>query len=191
MLAMRIIAISNISRSKLLGALVACLALLGERAEAATQGTLGETSTGSITITVSVAKLAQISGLSDVTLSAVDPASTATNAQSVCVWSNTATKGYSITASGSGPGSSFALTNGSMTAPYSVAWSVSSGQTSGTSLSPGAALTGLTSTATEPSCSSDPATTSSLIVTVGAADLQNMQAETSYSGTLNLLVSPI
>ena len=168
----------------------ACAALLGRQAIAATQGELGAASTGSIAITVSVAKQAQISGLSDVTLAGVDPASSATNAQSVCVWSNTATKGYSITASGSGQEGSFALANGLMTAPYSVAWNSSSGQSSGASLNAGAALTGLTSMATEPSCSSGPATTSSLIVTVGSADLQNMRAETIYSGVLSVVVSP-
>jgi hypothetical protein len=156
---------------------------------AVTQGTLGETSTGAITITVSVAKVAKISGLSDVSLAAVDPGTTATNTQNVCVWSNTATKGYSITASGSGPGKSFSLANGSMTAPYSVKWNGSSGQASGTLLNPDAALTGLISTATDPSCSSGSATTSSLIVTIDLANLQKMEPEANYSGVLNLIIS--
>eukprot|EP00741_Cyanophora_paradoxa_P009045 tig00001467_g8758.t1 len=67
-----------------------------------TQGTLGATSTGSVSITASVANRAQITGLTDISFSAVDPATAATSAQSDCVWSNTATKGYSITATGSG-----------------------------------------------------------------------------------------
>ena len=49
------------------------------------------------TITASVANRAQITGLSDVAFTNVDPGSAATAAQNNCVWSNTATKGYSIT----------------------------------------------------------------------------------------------
>ena len=74
------------------------LALLGmaiavPASAAPTQGTLGATSTGSITINVSVPSRVQITGLTDVNFTNVDPAVTATNAQSNCVWSNTATKG--------------------------------------------------------------------------------------------------
>jgi hypothetical protein len=157
---------------------------------AATQGTLGVTSTGSITITASVANRAQITGLSDVTFSAVDPGTAASSAQSDCVWSNTATKGYSITATGSGTSGAFTLANGALSVPYSVQWAASTGQSSGTALTAGAALPGMTSTAVNPTCSTSPTTTSSLIVGITAANLQSMTAGTSYTGTLTLLVTP-
>jgi hypothetical protein len=160
-------------------------------AEAATQGTLGATSTGSVTITATVPNRAQITGLTDITFSNVDPGSAATSAQSDCVWSNTATKGYSIKATGSGTSGAFTLASGALTpVPYSVQWAASSGQSSGTALTAGTALTGQVSTATTPTCSSSPTTTSSLIVTIAATDLQSMAAATSYSGTLTLLVTP-
>lgn len=164
--------------------------MIASPAHAASQGSLGATSTGSVTITASVANRAQISGLTDVTFAAVDPSATASSAQSNCVWSNTATKGYSITATGSGTSGAFTLANGALNVPYSVQWSASSGQSSGTSLATGTALAGLTSTAVNPTCSTSPTTTSSLVVSISAADLQSMVSATSYTGTLTLLVTP-
>jgi len=171
--------------------LVAAAFAVGSPGEAATQGTLGATSTGTVTITATVPNRAQITGLTDITFSSVDPSSAATSAQSDCVWSNTATKGYSIKATGSGTSGAFTLASGALTpVPYSVQWAASSGQSSGTALTAGTALTGQVSTATTPTCSSSPTTTSSLIVTIAATDLQSMAAATSYSGTLTLLVTP-
>lgn len=164
---------------------------LGTPAIAASQGSLGATSTGSVTITASVPNRAQLTALSDISFSSVDPASAATNSQNVCAWSNTATKGYSITATGSGTGSAFTLASGVLTpVPYSVQWNQTSGQSSGTSLTAGTALGSLVSTATKPTCSSGPTTTASLIVTIAASDLQSMVAATSYTGTLTLLLTP-
>jgi hypothetical protein len=159
-------------------------------AVAATQGTLGSTSTGSISIGASVPNRVQISGLTDVSFANQDPSVAASNAQNVCVYSNTSTKGYNVTATGSGASSAFTLSNGAATVPYSVEWAGSSGLSSGTALGSGTALTGLTSTATNPTCSAGPSSTASLVVKITAASLQGMQAATSYTGTLTLLVAP-
>lgn len=159
-------------------------------ASAATQGSLGTNSTGSISIGASVPNRVQLTGLSDVAFTNQDPMSPATNSQNVCVWSNSSTKGYNITATGSGSSGAFTLANGSLTVPYSVEWSGTSGASSGTALSSGAPLTGLVSTATNPTCSSGAATTASLIVNLTAADLQSMKAATTYTGTLTLVVAP-
>jgi hypothetical protein len=159
-------------------------------ANASTQGSLGTTSTGSVSISASIPSRVRISGLSDVAFTNVDPSVNAANAQNVCVWSNTGTKGYRLTATGSGASNAFTLANASLTVPYTVEWSGASGQTSGTALAAGSALTGLTSTATNSSCASGPAASASLIVKIGASDLQTMDASTSYTGTLTLLVAP-
>jgi hypothetical protein len=170
----------------------ACLmGLMGHgTALAATQGTLGSTSTGSISIGASVPNRVQLSGLTDVAFTNQDPASPASNAQNVCVYSNTSTKGYNVTASGSGSASAFTLSNGAATVPYSVEWAGTSSQSSGTSLTSGTALTGLTSTATNPTCSAGPSSTASLVVKITSASLQGMQAATTYTGTLSLVVAP-
>lgn len=172
------------------GSLVASALQFAGAAEAATQGTLGATSTGSITITASVTNRAQITGLADVTFTAADPGLNASNAQSNCVWTNTLTKGYSITASGSGTSGAFTLLNGTATVPYTVQWAGSASQTSGTALAAGTPLTGLASTAANPTCSTSPTTTASLIVGISATNLQTMTAGNSYTGTLTLLVTP-
>lgn len=171
-------------------ALACAFSLIATAASAATDGSLGATSTGTVNVSASVPNRVELSGLTDVAFTNQDPASAASKAQSVCVWSNTSTGGYHVTATGSGTGSAFTLASGSLTVPYSVQWSGTSGQTTGTALTSGTALTGLTSTAVNPTCSTGAATTASLIVNIAAADLQSMQASTSYTGTLTLVVAP-
>jgi hypothetical protein len=174
---------------QLLGACAAAMLIDGS-AVAATQGTLGTTSTGTVAIGASVPNRVQLSGVTDVSLLNQDPATAAVDAQNVCVWSNTSTKGYNVTATGSGTSSAFTLSNGSLTVPYSVEWSGTTGQSSGTALSAGAALTGLKSTAVSATCSSGASSSASLIVKMSTASLQGMQAATTYTGTLTLVVAP-
>lgn len=176
-------------KTALIGA-ISVAALASGAAQAATQGTLGATSTGSVVITASVPNRARITGLSDVAFLNQDPDIAASNAQNVCVWSNTATKGYTVTASGSGAANAFTLANGGLTVPYAVQWNAASGQTSGTALATGTASAGLISTATQQTCASGPATTSSLVVGISTADLGGMQSGTNYTGTLTLVVTP-
>lgn len=182
---------SNFNRH-VVAASVAALAAFGAAgaANASTQGSLGATSTGSVSISASVPSRVRISGLTDVAFTSVDPSVDVANAQNVCVWSNTSTKGYRLTATGSGASNAFTLANAALTVPYTVEWSGSSGQTGGTSLTAGTALTGLLSTATNSNCASGPSASASLIVKIGAASLQTMDASTSYTGTLTLLVAP-
>ena len=164
--------------------------LMHTPAMAATQGSLGATSTGSVSINASVPSRVRLTNLTDVSFANQDPGTAASNAQNVCVWSNTSTKGYNVTAFGSGAGNAFTLANGVLTVPYSVEWAPTSGQTSGTALTTGSAFTGLTSTATNATCSSGAATTASLVVKMATSDLQGMQAAIAYAGTLTLVVAP-
>ena len=165
--------------------------LLTSPALASTQGSFGATSSGSVTINASVPGRVRISGLSDVTFANVDPSVAAVDAQSVCVWSNTSTRGYSITASGSGAASAFTLASGALpVVPYTVQWAPTSGQSSGTSLTAGTALTGQTSTAINSDCSAGPSASASLVVSVGSPTLQSMTAGVTYNGTLTLVVAP-
>jgi hypothetical protein len=138
--------------------------MVNSGAFAASQGTLGSTSTGSLSISASVPSRIQLTGLTDVAFTNQDPSTAASNAQNLCVWANTSTKGYNVTATGSGTSGAFTLDNGATTVPYSVEWSASSGAVSGSALAAGAALTGLVSTATNPTCSAGPASSASLIV---------------------------
>lgn len=162
-----------------------------EPAVASTQGSFGATSTGSVTINASVPGRVRISGLSDVTFTNADPSVAASNPQNVCVWSNTSTRGYTVTATGSGAANAFTLASGALPpVPYTVEWAPSSGQTSGTSLTAGTALAGQTSTAINADCSAGPAASASLVVSMGSSTLQGMTAGVTYNGTLTLVVAP-
>lgn len=176
-------------RAMLIGALLGC-GMSAVPGSAATQGTSGATSTGTVSITASVPNRARITGLADVNFLNQDPATAASSAQNVCVWSNTATKAYTITATGSGASNAFTLTNGTGTVPYSVEWNSTSGQTSGTALSAGTASSSLTSTATNQNCASGPSSSASLVVGISTANLGTMSAGSNYTGTLTLLVTP-
>jgi hypothetical protein len=172
------------------GMLIACCSIaFPGSAFAATQGTIGSTSTGTVGISATIPAKAQISGLADIAFGTVDPASAASQAEDVCVWSNTSGRGYQVTATGSGASSAFTLSNGAGTLPYSVEWAATSGQTAGTGLVSGTALTGLASTATAPGCTSGPTSSASLVVKMTAANLQAAVAST-YNGTLTLVVAP-
>lgn len=177
-------------RTTFYAAIGAGIISLAGAGQAATQGTLGSTSTGSITINASVPNRIQLTGLSDVSFTNQDPTVAASNAQNLCVWSNSATRGYYVTATGSGAASAFTLANGASTVPYSVEWAGASAQSSGTALATATALHGLTSTATNPTCASGPSSSASLIVKMPTTSLQAMQAAATYTGTLTLVVAP-
>ena len=158
---------------------------------ASTDGSFGATSTGSVIINASVAGRVRISGLTDVTFTGVDPSVAAIDAQDVCVRSNTSTRGYSVTATGSGASSAFTLSSGALPdVPYTVEWAPTSGQSTGTALTAGTALTGQTSTAINSDCSAGPSSSASLVVALGSPTLQSMTAGVTYNGTLTLVVAP-
>jgi len=138
----------------------------------------------------SAASRVDITNLQDVSLLSLDPFVTASRSQSLCVYSNTRTRGYTITATGSGVASAFTLSGGGLTAalPYTVAWSAAAGQSTGATLSPGVALTGRVSTATQKRCRRGPSTSASLIVRVTAANLQTAFAGVRYTGVLTLVI---
>lgn len=108
--------------------------------------------------------------------------------QNICLFSNSAGNAYSVAASGSGPGGSFTLANGSSSLPYDVEWSTQSGQTSGTSLSANQILSRQTSAATQQFCNSGPAASASLTIVLRAAELSRAR-EGNYSGSLTLLIA--
>ena len=108
--------------------------------------------------------------------------------QGICLYSNSAGGAYSLVATGSGPGGSFSLVNGSHALDYDVEWSPLSGQSSGTLLAANGVLTGQTSAATHQFCNSGPATSASLNIVLRAAELSRAR-EGNYSGSLTLLIS--
>lgn len=172
-------------------ALVAfCAIQLPAPASASSDGTIGADSTGTVQIDAAVPGRVQITGLTDVDFGTVDPTLDASDAQSVCVWSNTSGRKYNVTATGDGgTGTDFSLSDGTNALPYTVEWAATSGATTGSALTSGTALTGLSSSAVNPSCSSGASKSASLIVNMASADLLAAVAG-SYTGTLTLVVAP-
>ncbi len=155
---------------------------------AVTQGSAGSTSTGSITITITIPSLTRISALNDIALgtwSGSGPLSGRDNA--ICVWSSTG--GYSVTATGSGAGGAFQLASGANRVDYTVQWAQTGGATSGAAMTQGAALTGRTTSATATDCSTGAASTAGVFVSISVAELSSTPAGT-YNGTLQLLITP-
>lgn len=130
----------------------------------------------------------RITNLTDVAFGTVASLNTdAVSSQSLCLYADTNSNGYNITATGTGPGGTFALSSGLSSLSYDVLWSSSPGQSSGTQLTPQVPLTGQVSTARQQTCNNGPATSASLVVVLRSAALSSATAGT-YSGTLTLLV---
>jgi hypothetical protein len=139
---------------------------------------------------VAASNKVRITGLSDVNFGNVSNLSAdAVQSQSMCLFSDTVTSGYNVTASGSGLGGAFELASGSQRMAYEVQWNGSANRTSGSQLFPNVPLIGQTSAATQQTCNNGPATNASLIILLRSAALSQAMAG-SYSGTLTLLVGP-
>ena len=131
---------------------------------------------------------ARITGLSDVNFGLIAFTGDQSLSQSVCAYSDSSTKGYSVVATGSGSGGAFEL-SGAVPLPYDVLWADSAGQTGGSALIAGTASSGFTSTASQQFCNSGPPASASLTIVIRAATLGSTGAG-SYSGTLQLMIAP-
>ena len=130
----------------------------------------------------------RITQLSDVNFGTLTTLQTDTRrSQSICVYSNGQPGTYSISAAGSGAGSSFSLSNGPYLLNYDVEWSPLAGQTGGTALTPNSVLSGQTTAATNQQCSSGPAASASLTLVLRGTSLSSARAG-NYSGSLTLII---
>ena len=187
----------SLKPKRVAGMLAAAIGLFGlaTTAHAATQGTAGTTSTGSVTINASIAARVAISNLNDITFADTDFApvigtgNSVQKTDNVCTWSNNADRSYFITASGSGAANAFTLASASNPViPYSVSWAQSTGQTTGAALTAGTKSAKLISTATTSTCGGG--TNATLIVAITGANAETMLAGAAYTGTLTLLMTP-
>ena len=130
----------------------------------------------------------RITGLSDINFGLITGTGDQSRSESLCAYSDNATGGYSVVATGSGSGGAFQL-SGVAPLTYEVLWADSAGQTSGSSLISGTASGGHTSVATHQFCNSGPPASASLTIVIRAATLGSARAG-AYTGTLTLLLSP-
>lgn len=132
----------------------------------------------------------RITNLSDVAFGTLANLSIdAVRSQSVCLYADTNTNGYNVTATGTGPGGAFELSSGVRSMAYVVEWNSSSGQSAGAQMTPNVPLTGQVSAATHQTCNNGPATSASLVLILRSSALSSATAGT-YNGTLTLVVGP-
>ncbi len=168
--------------------------LFGSPAMAATQGTPGPTSTGTITINATITPEVNITLLDDITFdattlrTALNTGADATKFDAVCAWSNNPDRSFFITATGDGAGNTFSLNDGTESLAYTVGFATNTAGVSPTALTPGARSPQFTTPAIAPDCAGSPR--QSIVVTIANADIAAMEATTTYTGVLTLLVSP-
>ena len=166
----------------------AVAAMTASSAFAATQGTPGADSTGSVDISISVDDIVQINGLQDAlfgTYSGGNP----TDTQEVCV-SRSGTSGlYQIIARGSGGGDAFELSGPGGTVAYTVEWADETTAPVFATLDTGVAETGQTGGDNAFDSCAGAGENASLRIAMNGPDVAALSAGT-YSGTLSLEVSP-
>ena len=163
-------------------ALIASLTAMTGSAIAATQGTIGNTSTGTSDININKGNAVQITDVDDIDLgTSGNLSATATQSDSVCVFSSTGAYNVTVTSSNG----SFILTDTNTTTDivYTVDWTV------GTlaAVTYNTAITGLVADSTAIDCG---ATTNATFTVSVAAAAFNAADPGSYTDTLTLLVQP-
>jgi len=156
--------------------------------QAATDGSLGASSTGDTDISLTVPDLVKIGGISDLAFGSYTGTGNISQDDDVCVWTNVTTADYVVTASGSGTASAFTLTDGSETIAYQVFWNDVAGTSGSVELSTGVASatqTGANTTALD--CSGG--VNANFQVTMSQSVLLAV-APNSYAGVLTLTIEP-
>lgn len=152
---------------------------------AATDGQLGATSTGDLTITLDVGDEVLISNLADIALIESTPDNFVGTLSSICVYSNSATQGYNLTVTATG--GSFGLVNGAAILSFGLEWIDDNAQTpfSGTpNIIYDVPLTGLTGDGSQ-DCQAG-GKTAGIQVTASGSNLTAGQ----YSQTILLQIAP-
>jgi hypothetical protein len=162
----------------------------------ASQGSLGSTSTGTANISITKSVQAQISDISDMTLSnwsVGDGAVTLTS--NICVYSSTGS--YKVTATGSGLLNAFSISSGLNFIPYSVTWNSGGAgaiNNTGTTLAPNIQSASFSNASVaSATCNGGGASNDTARVVVGvlSTDMQSAASSaTPYTGTLTMLITP-
>lgn len=162
------------------------------QALAASDGSLGSTSTGSVAVTATIPGEVKISNLSDVDFGSITDLTSDATAQddSVCVYNNSGSS-YKLTVSSlNNDGSNFRLKNGTNFMNYNVDWfeDVSGGGIQH-SLSHASQTTVGNAHQTSISCNSGASNNASMYLTIPAAQFDGAPAG-AYSDTLTIEVQP-
>jgi hypothetical protein len=175
---------TTLAKSLKTAAVGAALTAMASIGHAATQGTPGATSTGTVNINLIVNNQVRISALTDITLPFLGP--DAVGASDACIYRNT-TGTYQITATGNGAGNAFLLDDGSgVTIPYITEYDDGSGFQAMTTGSP---LTTQTGADNDIDCANVAGSNGVVQVTVDGPTAAALPSAT-YAGVLTLVVAP-
>ncbi|MEM7079982.1 MAG: hypothetical protein AAF513_15280 [Pseudomonadota bacterium] len=151
-------------------------------AYAATQGTVGATSSGTVLVELQVPVLAKISNLTDFIFPTFAGANMSAD-RGACIYTNTGNYDLTITASGG----SFDMTDGTDFIPYAV--SFSDGGAFG-AITYGGTVTSSNAATVDNDCGGGGSTNATVRVEVDAVDASAVPQGT-YNSTMTLLVSPV
>lgn len=158
---------------------IASAVVVSGSAVAATDGTLGLTSTGTSVVTIIKENAVQISNVNDLDMGTHSAlAADASANDDVCVFSSTS--GYNITVSSANGALELQDAATTTPVPYALTWDTAP-------VTLGSTITGLTGDNTSLNCGGG--TNANFAVTVASADF-NAAAPGTYTDTLTLLVQP-
>ena len=178
----------TLGRYLLFAGLVSCSFPSPLPAKTLTSGQIGSRSQASIRITAIAPARMQVVGSRSIGLAGLKGRDAAARPQRLCVWANTSSPRYSVTALSGAPSGDFSLvTAAGDRLPFTVEWADRAGASSGTRLEAGSPLTGLSATAGA-GCSGREAANASLIVK--AAGRQKPAEPEAYTGTIMLVLAP-
>lgn len=153
---------------------------------AATQGTVGATSSGTVQVQLNVPVLAKVSNLTDFLFGAFAGSNMSLD-RGACIYSNTGSYELEITASGG----AFAMDDGGVinTIPYAVEFS-DNGGVSFSAVSHGATIASVNAATVDNDCGGGGATNATVRVGIDATDASAVPQGT-YNSTMTLLVRPV
>jgi hypothetical protein len=159
------------------------------QAQAARQGSLGSKSSGTISISVSVAAQARVSGARDVEFTEDDSEGVQIRSRDICMSSNSLARSFRVAAIGSGPEGALELSSGSDTLAYSVQWSLPENPNPASLPATDAPSGNIDTSPSQLECRSG---TGLARMTVALDDPRprSVKAHAPYTGTLTLLLSP-
>lgn len=179
-------------RQFILGGLFSFSAMAGGIvAQAATDGTLGLTSTGIANITITVARELRVSNLNDIALGTFNPAaSPLIGTDTVCVYDN-GLGGYQITLSSLNGAGNFQMRNGTSIVTYGVEYDDTGLGSNFISATEGVPMTArANASTTDDTCITSGSDNATVRVRVTTADTSGVDTNGTHTDTLTLLVAP-
>ncbi len=152
---------------------------------AASQGSIGSTSTGTTDISLTIDPLVRITGMSDIGLGTFNGTDDISGTDDVCVYSNTSGN-YMITAS-DGDADGFKLVNGGASIVYEVKWNDQDADT--TALVDGTQFATAQNNASTTTSDCGGGTNATIKIAVTAANML-LVVPNVYTATLTILVEP-